>query len=351
MTCMSRVCLPNLCDHFRNILSLIVGRKTLKNLLRRTPRQAATRMLVNIQIYRDKNMESLDNNAASIAEVDTIDSKICLNDAKFIEDEKHETAELEKNCSIPIKEEIYEMLVKTKEESDTEEDVPGLFIKTELDDTKEILRFDESGILLNVDCKIIKKEADVIESNNVLFGQEQQNVNEKNFACEYCNKKFSKKKHRNEHVKFLHENEKEFACQFCKKQFARKNRLVIHERIHTGEKPYQCEECEKGFIDKRELKRHTDYAHSLEKKFVCDECGKDLTRASHLKYHKMAVHGIGDTSSSFVCPHCSKVFHRQDQLSQHVKTHSSELFPCNICGKEFNVKVNMRRHIKSHSEI
>ena len=48
-------------------------------------------------------------------------------------------------------EETDEILVNTKEEEDTKEIMSDLFINTELEVTKDILRFDENGILLKVE--------------------------------------------------------------------------------------------------------------------------------------------------------------------------------------------------------
>jgi len=286
-------------------------------------------------------MESLDNNGTNITEVDTDHAKIGLNVAKFIEDDKHlETAELEKNCSIPIKEEICEMLVKTKEECDTEENVPGLFIKTELDDTKEILRFDESGNLLNVDCKITNKDAVVIESNNELFGQEQHH------ACEYCNKTFSKKKNLNEHVK-IHSSEV-FPCNICGKEFNVKSNLRKHEKSHLESKDFQCVDCGKLYRSERNLKEHVTIVH-LKSNYIfpCHLCDKEFNKKSILNGHLKCHLGIKD----FQCVDCGKMFRKKPSLQQHVAiAHLGQrAFQCQECGKSFTRITSLKVHKLIHT--
>jgi len=171
-----------------------------------------------------------------------------------------------------------------------------------------------------------------------------------NTVCNICFKKFKSKGDRNKHVRFVHENEKNFGCQFCTKKFSRKIQLTIHERIHTGEKPYQCETCGKSFIDKAEIKRHVEYTHGARTKFYCDVCGLDLCRKDVLKTHKMNVHGIGNISS-FLCDHCSQTFNTKAHLTAHMKMHSDEIFPCGICDKVFNMKVKLKRHEQRHENL
>eukprot|EP00092_Neocalanus_flemingeri_P022137 GFUD01024013.1.p1 GENE.GFUD01024013.1~~GFUD01024013.1.p1 ORF type:complete len:697 (-),score=90.84 GFUD01024013.1:60-2150(-) len=188
-----------------------------------------------------------------------------------------------------------------KEESDSE-------LENEEKDTKETIL--ETSIANDLGEK----------TKTGVFVQEQQQPNAKNFACGYCYKTYFKKKNRNEHVKLVHDLEKKFMCSVCEMKFPKKSYLIIHERIHTGEKPHQCELCQKSFA-----------------------------RTGSLKYHKKAVHGIGITLS-FQCDQCSKRFHRKDQLTTHIRTHS-ESHVCKICGKEFNIKQSWQKHMQSHLGI
>ena len=59
-------------------------------------------------------------------------------------------------------------------------------------------------------------------------------------------------------------DEKPFACKYCDKNFRRSEHLKVHERIHTGEKPYSCKHCQKRFIQAGDCKAH-ERIHTGEK--------------------------------------------------------------------------------------
>ena len=67
-------------------------------------------------------------------------------------------------------------------------------------------------------------------------------ANRKQFQCDVCNKNFSTKGNLKVH-KRKHTNQ----CDVCYKNFSTKDILKIHLRNHTGGKLYACEYCEKTF--------------------------------------------------------------------------------------------------------
>lgn len=54
----------------------------------------------------------------------------------------------------------------------------------------------------------------------------------KRFECEICNRTFSTKQLKKEHVLLIHQNAGRYKCSYCTKTFEEKRRLEVHERVH-----------------------------------------------------------------------------------------------------------------------
>lgn len=76
------------------------------------------------------------------------------------------------------------------------------------------------------------------------------------FACDLCEKVFTRK-HNLETHKLVHSQNKPFTCEICKSGFKRSHDLKRHQRMHTGEKPHECEKCNRTFARADALLRHT----------------------------------------------------------------------------------------------
>lgn len=53
-----------------------------------------------------------------------------------------------------------------------------------------------------------------------------------------------------------HSTERNFACDLCNKTYTRKQTLNLHMKVHTGEKNYVCEVCLQAFRQSISLKSH-----------------------------------------------------------------------------------------------
>ena len=137
-------------------------------------------------------------------------------------------------------------------------------------------------------------------------------INEKQFNCSVCKKKFSNKKALYRHKK-LHE--KSYQCEVCLKCFETNYNLTTHMRTHTGEKPYVCSTCGKRFAQNVSLKNH-QATHSDERNFKCKICPDDRcfkTKCQlimHMKFHYEPKHS---------CSYCNKKFHNSTNLKAHEK--------------------------------
>ena len=83
----------------------------------------------------------------------------------------------------------------------------------------------------------------------------------------------------------VHTGKKDFQCEVCQKKFSRKVNLKSHMLTHTKVKPHECDICYKKFSRKPDLIRHFRILHLSEKPYGCKECdGKWYTTSGGRKY-------------------------------------------------------------------
>ena len=104
---------------------------------------------------------------------------------------------------------------------------------------------------------------------------------EENFSCCLCNKIFSSKKIKDDHIKNVHQNGGYFLCNECGRIFASKVALEYRlKSLHRVEEQWMCKHCKKTFNMKHSLNVHVRNVHSM-KTFVCKICSKLFSRLSH----------------------------------------------------------------------
>ncbi|CAH0564848.1 unnamed protein product [Brassicogethes aeneus] len=64
---------------------------------------------------------------------------------------------------------------------------------------------------------------------------------------------------------------RKFVCTLCPSSFKRASHLTRHQLVHTGERPYACEHCDKAFSRHDKLKNHVRKNHDLEGDFISKE--------------------------------------------------------------------------------
>ena len=114
---------------------------------------------------------------------------------------------------------------------------------------------------------------------------------EKFFACDYCDEKFSFLTTRNKHIKLKHL--KSYVCDLCGRAFGSRDKVNKHRLTHTGEKPHACDKCEYRAANRSNLHAHRLSKHGLveAKSFLCTLCNKQFTTLGRVHRHMSVAHG------------------------------------------------------------
>lgn len=109
--------------------------------------------------------------------------------------------------------------------------------------------------------------------------------------CPFCPATFPKWSLLVEHRRSVHRNDISFACDLCDKTFSRKCNIKQHLQIHIKKEAeiFQChyEDCPKFFTANRNLTAHIKSKH-LGTKWMCDHCKRELSSLQKLKQHVQA---------------------------------------------------------------
>ena len=112
--------------------------------------------------------------------------------------------------------------------------------------------------------------------------------------CPECNKKLKQKSYRS-HLR-THLGFKQFRCELCGDRFTRKNDVKRHMKlIHEKPRNFQCDECEKYFLTEDNLRTHQE-KHSRELK--CRKCQHMFGKAAYYSDHIKYVHPDGGPDCS-----------------------------------------------------
>lgn len=105
------------------------------------------------------------------------------------------------------------------------------------------------------------------------------------YKCKLCFKEFKQSGHLDTHIRLKHSEERPFYCHYpgCGKSFPVRWALKSHSKIHK-EKQFSCNYCDKKFHQKVQLETHIKFKH-LGISHNCDNCGKQFENKYLLKYH------------------------------------------------------------------
>lgn len=172
---------------------------------------------------------------------------------------------------------------------------------------------------------------------------------DRNYACEFCNKTFSKLEKKTNHeisrhmnIRLLHK------CEICDKKFYCKRILDRHVQVKHNRIFFQCPICEKPFKKEETMLLHCESHNPDYKKpqFPCDICGNVLsTLNSHKKHRRAHV----TPKSSIICNVCGKTILR-DNFTIHLRRHTGEKpFRCDLCPAAFVRSSLLTEHMRTHT--
>ncbi|XP_066986077.1 zinc finger protein 235-like isoform X2 [Macrobrachium rosenbergii] len=172
---------------------------------------------------------------------------------------------------------------------------------------------------------------------------------QKNFTCQYCSKKFYRKRSKDLHVR-KHTGEKIHQCTVCSKVFTKLYAFQRHkEEVHACRKNFVCAECSKEFSSQRQLRNHLDL-HRCEKIHKCNQCDHACHTASGLRMHKLKNHSNDQKKEEYQCTVCNYCFKKPSGLKRHMqRKHSVPQLKCDLCPKMYSCNEDLLQHRKSHS--
>lgn len=132
----------------------------------------------------------------------------------------------------------------------------------------------------------------------------------RNWQCELCHNRFSRKDHLAKHVSAVHEKIRPFECMNCNQKFSQKHHLrahmlARHEDDKAAAKAFACQLCPKRFTRNDHLERHIESVHEKRKAFECAVCAHQFARKHHLSKHILAVHA---KVKPYGCNQCDQSF-------------------------------------------
>ncbi|KAJ8705116.1 hypothetical protein PYW08_012436 [Mythimna loreyi] len=164
------------------------------------------------------------------------------------------------------------------------------------------------------------------------------------YKCDICQYSCKDKSNIIKHIR-VHTGGKPYKCEECQLSFSHKSSFRDHIHTHTGEKPYKCEECQSCFSQKSSLRNHIR-THTGEKSYKCEECQLSFSHKSTLRDHIHTHTG----EKPYKCEECQSCFSQNSSLRRHIRKHTGEKpYKCEECQLCFRIKDSLTHHIRTHT--
>lgn len=205
--------------------------------------------------------------------------------------------------------------------------------------------------LPKVICSICGKLAAIGYLQKHMF----QHVDEREYPCTCCEKRFRSNFHLRAHLK-IHREHKTVNCDECGATFKRKVCLDVHkEKKHPVLDPkiqtLECYLCKQQYKSLSTLKTHI-YWHMVPKNHLCTQCGERFRRIDALRKHLLRVDHNGADNRKFQCEVCDRKFVDITQYKNHQVVHTKERpYACTYenCGKTYSTSKSLREHYRIHT--
>lgn len=179
--------------------------------------------------------------------------------------------------------------------------------------------------------------------------------------CSQCDKQFSSRQSRWNHVRNVHGDHKQVTCteDGCEYRFGSATGMWSHlKNVHGNLRPVVCTEngCDASFVSSRNMERHVEAVHKKKRPFVCasDGCLARFGQQGHLQQHIRIVHEHKKPASCLEVG-CKKSFRTNQELSDHLRArHDHPKLVCRVtgCSKQYTWYLNFRTHKrKSHKLV
>ncbi|CAL8143439.1 unnamed protein product [Orchesella dallaii] len=177
--------------------------------------------------------------------------------------------------------------------------------------------------------------------------------------CTICQAPFRFWNQMSIHMELVHKLTSEYKCAHCQKtDFP--NRRAYKRHVYCSHKDkndkIECEMCQRKFSKKRHLNQHLETVHKQPKSsrpWPCEQCEKKFKKKAELDRHAGTVH-MDPSKRKFVCLRkgCGKRCWSSQKLREHIKKHTKRhRFACPFCGETYKFRKNLRIHLaKVHGE-
>lgn len=142
------------------------------------------------------------------------------------------------------------------------------------------------------------------------------------FPCKYCDKYYSSRSGRDQHVQQYHTKDTTYNCPLCSYNTHSKTLLRKHVLRHTSTTTFNCELCNSAFVSLDNLRRH-QFVHTDARPCVCTTCNRSFKNKEALKKHQ-AIH----QEYRYECPMCVRKYLTNQAMRNHcAKNHPDYTLP------------------------
>lgn len=177
----------------------------------------------------------------------------------------------------------------------------------------------------------------------------------KECICDYCGKKFARKKFICAHIQIVHMRNTHRPCTYCGKLLASAH-MSEHVKQHESDRSFTCTQC--GIVLKTKLGYNQHLRlHTGERPYECKQCGETFSASSRRSEHIRKVHKSKDIVLKQECHLCPAKFRLPYRLKKHLKTvHNDDQdqtpqFECNACHEMFSSCRGLLHHSRKHQNV